>query len=45
MRLSYSFLNGRLRLTREGGISNTNSGAVNPAKPACPTRNRRSSAT
>ena len=29
VRLSYSFLGGRLRLTREGGISNTNSGALN----------------
>ena len=30
VRLSYSFLGGRLRLTREGGISNTNSGSINP---------------
>ncbi len=30
VRLSYSFLGGRLRLTREGGISNTSSGAINP---------------
>jgi hypothetical protein len=30
VRLSYSFLNGRLRLTREGGISNSTSSAVNP---------------
>ena len=30
VRLSYSFLGGRLRLTREGGISNTNSNSINP---------------
>ncbi|WP_151085705.1 translocation/assembly module TamB domain-containing protein [Hymenobacter baengnokdamensis] len=31
LRLSYSFLGGRLRLTREGGISNSNSANINPA--------------
>ncbi|QKG53448.1 translocation/assembly module TamB domain-containing protein [Hymenobacter sp. BRD67] len=31
VRLSYSFLGGRLRLTREGGISNSNSANINPA--------------
>jgi len=32
VRLSYSFLNGRLRLTREGGISNSaNTSTINPA--------------
>ena len=30
VRLSYSFLGGRLRLTREGGISNSTSSAINP---------------
>ncbi|WP_460584255.1 translocation/assembly module TamB domain-containing protein [Hymenobacter arcticus] len=30
VRLSYSFLDGRLRLTREGGISNSTSSAINP---------------
>ena len=30
LRLSYSFLNGRLRLTREGGITNGNSSTINP---------------
>jgi len=30
VRLSYSFLNGRLRLTREGGISNSTGNTVNP---------------
>jgi hypothetical protein len=30
VRLSYSFLDGRLRLTREGGISNSNGNTVNP---------------
>ena len=31
VRLSYSFLNGRLRLTREGGISNSAGNTVNPS--------------
>jgi hypothetical protein len=31
VRLSYSFLGGRLRLTREGGISNSTSSAINPS--------------
>jgi len=31
VRLSYSFLGGRLRLTREGGISNSNTANINPA--------------
>jgi hypothetical protein len=31
VRLSYSFLGGRLRLTREGGISNSSSNNINPA--------------
>ncbi|MVN78543.1 hypothetical protein GO988_19605 [Hymenobacter sp. HMF4947] len=30
VRLSYSFLNGRLRLTREGGISNSSGNTINP---------------
>ena len=30
VRLSYSFLGGRLRLTREGGISNSNTANINP---------------
>ena len=30
VRLSYSFMGGRLRLTREGGISNSNTANINP---------------